>query len=247
MRFTTDSHLDVDVSVLKAAIIAIEKAVSEDVPQHLYEHRLETNNYASFIRGDYINQNLREATFSGIGELIPFHRYGWNGRLLLDECSKLTYSIASQSTVHQIPRRHRNKPHFLQTLLQKENGDLRGSYEQMSFLEQDRFDDETYNADFYDITGGRFDPEEGYYHCVIAYRAENNQLVEVELVLMDSWFNVVEKHDIGFLRELDFAALTAPVSDSTNDSQSHNTATRSLAKLKTTLPHLAERKKVEDL
>ena len=60
MKFSADSQIEFDEKIIMSAIRAIEQAVTEDVPRELRERHLETNNYIPFIRGDYINQNLRK-------------------------------------------------------------------------------------------------------------------------------------------------------------------------------------------
>ena len=44
---------------LRRIVQAIEKAIGEDVPRQLKENHLETNNYVALMRGDFINDNLR--------------------------------------------------------------------------------------------------------------------------------------------------------------------------------------------
>lgn len=232
MRFSADSHFEYDINIIICAIRAVEKAVTEDVPRELKERHLETQNYLAFIRGDYINQNLRDFVEAEGGELLPFKRYGWKGRLLLDRVNKLTYNITSQSNLQQIPKKHRIKPHFLQTLLNKENGDLQGRYQQMTMYDMDQFDSDTYDYDFEDIVGGAFDPSEGYRHCVIAYKSVRDELIDIKLVLLDGMFNIVEEYSLNHLRKPDFSQLTydAPVEETAV--QEHNRATRGLTSLK---------------
>lgn len=233
MKFATDSIIDFDIDVIMNAIHAIEKAVSEDVPRQLSENHLETNNYLAFIRGDFINSNLRELTTSGCGELLPFQRFGWRGRLLVDRLNRLTYSITTQANLHQIPRKHRQKPHFLQTLLAVENSDLEGYGRQLTLYDMDSFEQETYHADFDDIVNGFFDSSEGYRHCVITYQAQRDEVTDISLVLLDSKFAVVEEYSLNEFRRPDFSQLTVSASsDDAVEREVHNVATKSLTKLK---------------
>lgn len=233
MKFTADSIIDFDINVIMKAIRAIEKAVSEDIPRQISENPLETNNYLAFIRGDYINSNLRELTVSGVGELLPFQRFGWRGRLLVDRLNRITYSITTQANLNQIPRKHRQKPHFLQTLLAVENRDLEGIGRQMTLYDIDQFDFDTYHADFDDIVNGFFDASEGYRHCVIVYQAQYDEVTNIKFVLLDSQFAVVEEYSLNNLRHPDFSLLTTSVSiEETAERDAHSNATRGLAKLK---------------
>lgn len=233
MKFTTDSIIDFDIDVIMNAIHAIEKAVSEDVPRQITENQLETNNYLAFIRGDFINSNLRELTASGCGELLPFQRFGWRGRLLVDRLSRLTYSITTHANLNQIPRKRRQKPHFLQTLLAVENGDLEGFGRQLTLYDMDPFEQDTYHADYNDIVNGFFDCSEGYRHCVITYQAQRDEVTDINLVLLDSKFAIVEEYSLNEFRRPDFSQLTISVSSNdTVERETHNVATKNLTNLK---------------
>lgn len=233
MKFTDNSIINFDIDVIMGAIHAIEKAVSEDVPRQLSEAHLETNNYLAFIRGDFINSNLRELTTSGCGELLPFQRFGWRGRLLVDRPNRLTYSVTTQTNLNQIPRKHRQKPHFLQTLLAMENGDLEGCGRQMTLYDMEQFDYNAYRADFDDIVNGFFDISEGYRHCVLAYQAQRDVVTDIRLVLLDSQFAIVEEHCLNDFRRPDFSLLTAStLAEKSDEREAHNVATKSLTKLK---------------
>lgn len=232
MKFSANSHIEYDINIIMSAIRAVEKAITEDIPREQKERHLETNNYIAFIRGDYINQNLKDFALVEGGELLAFKRYGWKGRLLIDRENKLSYSITSQSNLQQIPRKHRTRPHFLQTLLNKENGDLEGRYQQMAMYDMDQFDSDTYDYDFEDIVGGAFDPSEGYRHCVIAYQSVRDELIDIKLVLLDGMFNIVEEHSLNHLRKPDFSQLTYSTPAQDTAVQEHNRATRGLTSLK---------------
>lgn len=232
MKLSDSSIIDIDLGLITSIISAVEQAVTDDIPRERKERHLETDNYLAFLRGDYINQNLRDKAGVVGGTLLPFKRYGWKGRLLIDPEHKLTFSVTSQSNLQQIPRKHRAKPHFLQTLLYEENGKLNGKFQQTSFFQMDGFDDDTYNADFEDIVGDTLESFDGYHHCVIAYQSKHDELVDVKLILLDQWFNVVEEHSLNHLRKPDFSQLTSEVYAAESSQSEHNKATRNLTKLK---------------
>ena len=52
-------------------VYAVNKAVSDDVPQVIRENRIETNNRHIFATGDYINENLRKHVVKDEIDLIP--------------------------------------------------------------------------------------------------------------------------------------------------------------------------------
>ena len=58
MKFNAGTFGDIEINmdIVISALRAIEKAVSEDVPNELRENNLETNNRIGGLRGDWINQ-----------------------------------------------------------------------------------------------------------------------------------------------------------------------------------------------
>lgn len=233
MKFSIGNEpFEIDDALLSAIVRAIDKAVSEDVPNQLRELSLETNNYISFIRGDFINENLRNFAIEEGGLLHSFHRYGWSGRLLISHDSRVSISITTENNLGIIPRKLRQRPHFMQSMLQSMNGDLHGRFEQTRLFNTDKFDDEVYAKDFDDIINGAFDPEDGYRHCVIAYRASGNELVDVKLVVLDPWFNVVTEESLTDYMKPDFARLTAPSPAEDEAREEHNASTRRLVSVK---------------
>ena len=233
MKFSIASDTyEISDTLLNAIVRSIDKAVSEDVPSQLRAMPLETNNYIAFIRGDFINQNLRAFAIEEGSLLHAFRRFGWSGRILISRESKLTISITTQTNLSLIPKRTRQRPHFMQSMLHSMNGDLRGKYEQCRLFDTDPFEPEEYARDFEDIINGAFDPEEGYRHCVIAYRAYGDELLDVKLVILDSQFNTVIEENLNEYMKPDFARLTDPAPAEQATREEHNAATHRLTSLK---------------
>lgn len=88
------------------------------------------------------------------------------------------------------------------------------------------------HTDFEDIVGDTLESFDGYHHCVIAYQSKHDELVDVKLILLDQWFNVVEEHSLNHLRKPDFSQLTSEVYAAESSQSEHNKATRNLTKLK---------------
>ena len=233
MKFTIERDIyEISDALLNAIVRSIDKAVSEDVPAQLRSMPLETNNSIAFIRGDFINQNLRAFANEEGGLLHAFRRFGWSGRILISRESKLTISITTQTNLSLIPRRTRSRPHFMQSMLHGMNGDLHGRYEQYRLYDTDPFEPEDYAKDFEDIINGAFDPEEGYRHCVIAYRAYGGELLDVKLVVLDPQFNTVIEESLNEYMKPDFARLTDPAPAEAASREEHNAATHRLTSLK---------------
>lgn len=195
-------------------VYAINKAITQDVPQNMRENRLETNNRNRFAAGDYINENLRQHVVKDDVDLIPFNRYAWDGRIIVDRGNKVTYTISTHQTLKTVVTKHRTQPHYLMTLLYAENGDCEGSPKQMSLgdidpdFKMDTFDDEVLEEDFDRIMQGRISSADGYKHYIIAYTAEHHAIMEIELLLLDKDFAVVDQLDLTEYVTPDFASLT---------------------------------------
>lgn len=203
------TDITLDENIARRIVRAIDKAVADDVPQYLCEHHLETNNAIIHLRGDYINENLRNLVACEGVELIPFKRYVWQGRLLADRRSKITYSITTQKTLLAIPKKKdRARPHFLMSVLAAENKDYQGLFGQQTLFPMESFDEETLQTDYDEIVAGMLDPSEGYRHYVIAYEAAGDELVDVKLEFLDRNFALVAEASLNEYIKPDFARLT---------------------------------------
>lgn len=199
----------INEDLLRRIVRAIDKAIADDIPQYLRDHRKETNNAIMQLRGDYINENLRQFVIAEGIELIPFRRFVWQGRLLADRRNKVTYSITTQANLSAIPKKKdRTKPHFLQSVLAAENSGYQGRYKQETLFSMDMFDAETLKNDYDEIIAGMLNPAEGYCHYVISYQTAENDLVDVKLEFLDCGFATVEEVSLNDYIKPDFARLT---------------------------------------
>lgn len=195
-------------------VYAINKAITQDAPQDMRENRLETNNRNIFAKGDYINDNLRKHVVKDDIDLIAFKRYGWEGRILIDRGNRVTYTISTHQTLKKIIAKHRNRPHYLMTLLYAENGDCEGAPKQMTLgdispdFKKDAFGAEVYEEDFDKIMQGSISRADGYKHYIVAYTAEHQEITKIELLFLDKDFAVVDKLDLIEYVTPDFASLT---------------------------------------
>ena len=195
-------------NLMRRIVRAIDKAIVDDVPEYLREHHKETNNAIIQLRGDCINDNLRKLVVGGDIELVPFKRYVWQGRLIVDRSEKITYTITTQKTLHAVPRKRRSKPHFLQTLLYMENGGYEAPLKQMTLMDSFPFEAEDLENDYNSIVAGLLDPAEGYRHYVIAYDAEGSELKDVQVEFLDKDFNTIATASLNEYIKPDFSRLT---------------------------------------
>lgn len=209
---------------MRRIVRAIDKAITEDIPQYLREHHKETNNAIIQLRGDFINDNLRNMVIGGDIELVPFKRYIWQGRMIVDKKEKISYTITTQSTLHAIPKMQRNKPHFLQSILFVENGGYEAPVKQMSFIDLFPFEAEDLKDDYDSIVEGLIDPSEGYRHYVITYSADNNMIKEIQIIFLDKDFNTIAESSLNEYIKMDFVHLTeVMLNDSKGDQDDSET------------------------
>jgi hypothetical protein len=200
--------------MVRRTVRAIQKAIEEDVPEFCRENHMETMNSVRYVRGDKINDNLRNHVVSEDTILISFKRYSWDGRMLVDHKNCITYTITTQQNLAVIPKKkNRSCPHFLQSILAIENGDLHGKYEQMALFPMEQFEDDVLEEDYKKIVSGVLSRDSGYHHYVIAYAFEKNELLDVNMILLDKAFNTVKEISLNDFIKPDFAKLTAEQSE----------------------------------
>lgn len=211
MAINRKTKIIVNEDLLRKIVYCIDKAIGDDVQQHLREYHLETNNAIMFLRGDYINSNLKTHVVKDEVDLVPFKRYGWSGRLVIDRKNHITYSIMTEGTLALIPKKkNRETPHYLQSVLFVENQDCIAKEKQMTLEDYGItiFDNTVLEQDYAKISQGLIDMEEGYKHYVIAYNAEHGEIKDIKLKFFDKDFNIVDvKSLMNFIRP-DFAKLT---------------------------------------
>ena len=229
MSFSVEHEFVVD---LETVVLAITAAF-EEVDQRRIEEDLETNNWMLLGRSDYINSKLRQIALVDGVELIPFTRYVWQGRILLDRRHKASIIIMTENTLRDLVRRDRSRPHYAETLQHILNEDLPAKYEQTSLFSDDRFDEQTYIDDFKAIVKELFDPKEGYRNYFITYSTERGRVINVSLKVFNSEFQLVEEVSLNEFLKPNFAALTSPVETvGPQNEDEHVEATRNLSKLK---------------
>ena len=220
--------------LVRRMVRAIDKAIAEDIPQYLRENHKETNNAIIQLRGDFINDNLRNMVVGDNIEMLPIKRYLWQGRIVVDRKEKITYTITTQSTLSSIPKKQRNKPHFLQSVLFVENGGYEAIVKQMTLMDMFPFEAEDLENDYDTIVEGLLDPSEGYTHYIIAYSAESSILKDIKIVFLDKDFNIIAEASLNDYIKVDFSRITANMPDEYADNQSVE-ETKSLLKVKSGL------------
>lgn len=231
-----------DEIVIRRLVRAIQKAIEEDVPEFCRENHMETMNSLRYVRGDKINENIRNLVVSDDIMLIPFRRYSWDGRMLVDQKNRSSYTVTTKQNLAAIPKKKDRKcPHFLQSILAVENVDLQGQCVQQTLFMMEEFEQDALEDDYMKIVEGILTLDSGYHHYVVTYEFERSNLLEVKLILLDKGFNVVSELDVSDFIKSDFGSLTAEHQDITEHMTDVSKSVRSLVAIKSGIrPNLIE-------
>lgn len=225
MDVNRNTQIVINDDLLRKIVYCIEKAIGDDLQQYLRENHRETNNAIILLRGDNINTNLRKHVVKDDIDLVPFQRYGWSGRIVIDRKEHITYSIMTEGTLSGIPKKkNRENPHYLQSVLYAENKDCIAKERQMTLEDFGItiFDTDVLEQDFEKISQGMIDVKEDYKHYIIAYSAENGEIKDIKLKFLDKDFNIVDEASLTQYIKPDFARLTdvGPVDDTDEEKKS---------------------------
>lgn len=201
----------VNDDLLRKIVYCIEKAIGDDLKQYLRENHQETNNAIILLRGDNINTNLRTHVVKDDIDLVSFQRHGWSGRMIIDRKEHITYSIMTEGTLSGVPKKkNRVHPHYLQSVLFVENKNCIAKERQMTLEDFGitMFATDVLEQDFKKISQGMIRVEEDYKHYIIAYKADNGEIKDIKLKLLDKDFNIVDETSLMQYIKPDFAQLT---------------------------------------
>lgn len=227
MDESRNNKISINDALLRKIVYSIEKAIGEDQQQYLRENQKETNNAIILLRGDDINTNLRRHIVKDNIDLIPFQRYGWSGRIIIDKTEHITYSIMTEGTLATVPRKkNRINPHYLQSILYAENKECIAKERQMTLQDFGItiFDTDVLEQDFEKISQGLIDREEDYRHYIVSYIANHGEIKSITLKFLDKEFNIVDEESLMQYIRPDFAQLTNM--DSVKESDENNIQSR---------------------
>lgn len=221
--------ISVNVQAIMAKIgKAIEKAVGEDIRTYLSTNDNATNNALPFLRGDYINTNIKKAMESEAVEIKYFNRSSWKGVILIVRDDQVTLSVCAKKTLDRIPKnRNRKSPHYLQSILYTENGDEHSSSHQMTLYDLDDsfvcgFTNEELEKDFLAIMEETLSLHDNFRHWVITYEAERSSVVELTAVLLDKDFGRVKEISLLNLLKPNFGDLTSTETNNQKQKDVHS-------------------------
>lgn len=203
-------------TTLRLIVKAIEKGIGADIRDYITSTNKATNNAVRMMRADNINTNLRNSVVSDTVELKYFNRFSWIGCLLIYRINKVTITICSERTLKSIPSKpDRHVPHFLQSILYVQNGEVKAKYEQMTIpgvpelpLQGTVFSADEYRKDYQSIMEDEISFDDDYRHYVVTYEAHRFGVSSVTLRLLNKDFQNAEEFSLNAFLQPDFADLT---------------------------------------
>ena len=193
-----NTQIVINDDLLRKIVYCIEKAIGDDLQQYLRENHRETNNAIILLRGDNINTNLRTHVVKDDIDLVPFQRYGWSGRMVIDRKEHITYSIMTEGTLSGVPKKkNRENPHYLQSVLYVENKDCIAKERQMTLEDFGItiFDTDVLEQDFEKISQGMINVEEDYKHYISKNKTERACVKDSIKLAEEKGFKPLESFD----------------------------------------------------
>ena len=182
-----------NIPLERKIVWAIRKASVDDISRIMRDFPLDTHNFLGHYRGDAVNTNLRLMDPPRGVQILPFHRSGYSGRIVVDQRHRITYSVTTQENLRAVSReKHRNNPHFLQTFLGVENRSYEADCKQMTLMPMDAFDEETLRKDYAALMADFLSPGEGYVHYIVAYDPAAGSSPDIQLYFLDRDFDEID-------------------------------------------------------
>lgn len=206
---------------IKYKIIAcLRGALEEDLAQYVFANHLATYNALPFLKGDYINTRLQNELANENIEVVPFTRYGWGSRMVIDHSNKMAYNVISKNRLKQLMKEAASNkvPHYTLLFSYALNNDLRAPQKQMSFFDDYPFDDDVMVDGYNKLLGGQLQSGAGYRYCVITYEVSSGQLFDCGIILPDKDLDIVTKIELAEFITPEYATLTRQNTESTEHS-----------------------------
>jgi hypothetical protein len=206
-KILIDDKIQEDFS--RRVVACVEKALNDDIKRYIAEFQPDTTNGLPHQVHDFINSNLKNSFSTNNMRIVPIKRFGWNGRVLVDEVNKLAFSVMRNNRLKSLMKEHRNNPHYTQTFANALNGNLEAKMKQLSFDDMvgSRFTDEDYMEDYDKLCGININLEEGYHHCLILFETQNGELSDINISLLNKDMGVVEEYSLSKFIKPDYSNL----------------------------------------
>ena len=204
-------QLEISDWVKSTIVQCIRDALEDRVTQFKEQTKLSTYTCLPFLKGDFICTCLDERFIHSDILSVPLKRYGWEGRIIVDQSSKVVCSIISKSRLAEL-RKHafsKSIPHYSVLFSAMLNGDLVGKNKQLSWFEGYPYSDDLIANGYNKHLGGIVNPDAGYRYCIFTYEIRNQELFNCELVVLDKNLDYVSSISLNEFIGLDFAKLSS--------------------------------------
>ncbi len=197
-------------SIRYKIIACLRGALEEDLAQYVDSNHLATYNALPFLKGDYINTRLQNELAGEDIVVVPFTRYGWESRIVIDHSNKIAYNVISKSRMSQLMKEaaSSNVPHYTLLFAYALNNDLQAPQKQMSFFDNYPFDDDIMVDGYNKLLGGQLQRDSGYRYCVITYEVSSGQLFDCEILMLDKDLDIVTKVELAEFITPEYSSLT---------------------------------------
>lgn len=125
-------------------VTCIEEAINDNIREDIANNDLTTTNSVPSRIWDFINRNLKRNLNFDDCIVADTNRGPWQMTVLYDRDSQCIYTFMREKRFREIKRAQtkRNKMHYVDMLAKQFNSDLVCQYQQTSFFENHKFDDE---------------------------------------------------------------------------------------------------------
>lgn len=196
---------------LRGNIIAcLRGALEEDLNQFKESSHLASHNGLRHLKGDYINTRLQDELACDFIDVIPFSRYGYESRIIVDRSHKIAYNVISKSRMKQLMKeaKTKNVPHYTLLFAYALNKDLKASHKQLSLFGSYPFESEVMDKGYDRLVWGQIQKNLGYRYCVIAYEVKSGLLLDCEVLMLDRDLDIITKLDLSEYLTPEYADLT---------------------------------------
>lgn len=230
-KFSINEKIPVDLC--KRIVSCVEVVLNDTSKRFLREHRLATTNGLPILIYDWINTELLENIPAENTRVIPFSRFGWKGKMIIDDHNLVTYTIMREKGLKRVKKQHRSSPHYLQTLVSVLNTEFEAQVKQMTIdgWIADNFSEEEYLNDFNSLCGGSIMADEGYTHALILFDTVGGQLSGIRVCVLDKDLDVAEERCLKEFIKPDYNRLTEIVATGAKSELPQDISNQSLLKL----------------
>lgn len=222
-------------------VACVRNALEDDVSAYMEWAHLTTYNALPFQKCDYINTRLEKDLARENLEVLPFKRFNWESRVVIDREQNVVYTVISKSRMGELMKHYgeSSTPHYAVLFANALNGDIVAPQKQLSLFDNYPFSTEMMDEGYEKLLGGCVFRNEGYRYCVITYEVSGHNLISCEGVFVDRDLDVIEKVSLNEYLRPDYAKLTTQdesVTESAEESKARRvTLKKTIGNTSTTL------------